>query len=743
MATHDVLHGIGVSAGTAAAPAAIVQPAPGVDTTEPGSVDAAADGARVREALAAVSARLSDRAANAPEETKAILKATAQLAGDRGLAKAVDKKLKKGLGVTQAVHDAVEDYAQMLRSLGGYMAERATDLYDVRDRAICELRGLPEPGVPAFDGPVVLVARDLAPAETATLNPETVLGIITEVGGPTSHTAILAAQLGIPAIVKAEGIMAVEEGTMLALDGGVGEVIVAPTDDEVDLLKERSRRRALALAGSTGKGATYDGYPVKLLANIGTVDDAMKASKFDLEGSGLFRTEFLFLERSEAPTLEEQTDTYTKVLQAFGDRRVVVRTLDAGADKPLSFADLGAEENPALGVRGLRLCQVREDLIDTQLQALAAAHKATGAELWVMAPMVSTADEAKWFADKARGYGLPKVGIMIEVPAAALRAEQLLSIVDFASIGTNDLTQYTMAADRLDGNLAPLLDPWQPAVLEMIRHACNGGRATGKPIGVCGEAGGDPLLALVLTGLGVASLSMAPSKVNAVRAALRMHDLATCQQMAAFAVDAPSAKEGRENVLTLVAPALLDLVCFDASDKQRGGPGNNGVPGPTPFVRVLYGASVPADCVGWVGGGWCACALLRCLGGSTREERGEDQDDAEDRDRADPEDRQIEVRDVGLGDEESAHHAHQESPHERTDAHAPAGGLGHRAYIDGDGRCTPRGVSARSGCPQGLLSAGGCPGLVPPRSRLTRGGRIEGRASARAYRASGSASLCL
>ena len=252
MTTHLVLHGIGVSAGTAAAPAAIVQPAPGVDTSEPGSVDAAADGARVREALAAVSERLSKRVERAPEETKAVLKATAQLAGDRGLAKAIDKKLKKGLGLTQAVHDAVEDYAQMLRGLGGYMAERATDLYDVRDRVICELRGLPEPGVPAFDGPVVLVARDLAPAETATLDPTTVLGIITEIGGPTSHTAILAAQLGIPAIVKAEGILDVEEGTILAIDGGVGEVIIAPTDDEVALLKERSRRRALALAGSTG-----------------------------------------------------------------------------------------------------------------------------------------------------------------------------------------------------------------------------------------------------------------------------------------------------------------------------------------------------------------------------------------------------------------------------------------------------------------------------------------------------------
>ena len=560
MSGHLVLHGIGVSAGTAAAKAAIVRPAPGVDPDEPASIDAAADGARVRAALAVVSTSLKERAERAPEESAPILKATAQLAADRGLAKAVDKKLKKGLGVTQAVHAAVEEYAEMLKSLGGYMAERATDLYDVRDRAICELRGLPAPGVPEFDEPVVLVAHDLAPAETATLDPETVKGILTEVGGPTSHTAILAAQLGIPAIVKVSGILEVEEGTMLALDGGVGEVVVEPTDEEVVLLAERSRRRASALAGSSGEGATYDGYRVKLLANIGTVDDAQRASTVDLEGAGLFRTEFLFLDRADAPSLDEQIDTYTKVLEAFGERRVVVRTLDAGADKPLSFADLGPEANPALGRRGLRLCQVREDLIDTQLAALAAAHAKTKAELWVMAPMVSTLEEAEWFADKARGVGLPKVGIMIEVPAAAIRANHLLDVVDFASIGTNDLTQYTMAADRMDGELAPLLNAWQPAVLQMIKFACEGGRATGKPIGVCGEAGGDPLLALVLTGLGVASLSMAPSKVNAVRAALRLHDLATCQQMAAFAVDAPTAEEGRNNVLKLVSPTMLSLI---------------------------------------------------------------------------------------------------------------------------------------------------------------------------------------
>lgn len=558
---HQVLHGIGVSAGTASGLVRLVRPAVGVDAQEPATTDAAAAGEQVRAAMQAVSASLADRANRAPEKAKPILQATAQLAKDRGLAKAVDKQLAKGVGITKAVHEAVEEYAALLTSLGGYMAERVTDLRDIRDRTISELRGVPAPGVPELTSPAVLVAHDLAPAETATLSTDTVLGIVTEAGGPTSHTAILAAQLGIPAVVQVPGAEAIEEGTTLALDGGVGEVIVAPTEEEVGLLAERSRRRAAALAGSSGQGATRDGHKVALLANIGTADDAARAAGFDLEGSGLFRTEFLFLERDSAPTLEEQTETYTSVFTAFGDRRVVVRTLDAGADKPLSFADLGAEENPALGVRGLRLSQRREDLMDTQLQAIAAAWEATGkGDVRVMAPMVATVPEAQWFAKKVRALGLPSVGVMIEVPAAAIRADRILAEVDFASIGTNDLSQYTMAADRLQGELANLLTPWQPALLAMVRAACNGGRATGKHVGVCGEAGGDPLLALVLTGLGVGSLSMAPTKVNAVRAALRMHDYATCQQMAAYAVDAETAEDARTAVLQLVAPPLLDLL---------------------------------------------------------------------------------------------------------------------------------------------------------------------------------------
>lgn len=558
---HLVLHGIGVSAGTGAAPAAIVRPAPGVDTNEAPTTDAPAAVARVNEAMRVVAATLTHRAEQAPETARPILEATAQLAGDRGLGKAIAKQLNQGVGITQSVHNAVSQYADMLRGLGGYMAERVTDLHDVRDRLVCELLGIPAPGVPELTTPTVIVAHDLAPAETATLSVELVAGIVTEAGGPTSHTAILAAQLGIPAVVRTKGVLAaVEDGMVIALDGGVGEVIIDPTDDEIDLLKERSRRRAAALAGSSGEGATRDGFKVALLANIGTADDAAKAATFDLEGSGLFRTEFLFLDREQAPTLEEQTATYLSVFRSFGDRRVVVRTLDAGADKPLSFADLGHEENPALGRRGLRLSMVREDLLDTQLAALAAAYEQTGADVRVMAPMVATVEEAEWFAAKVRAVGLPKVGIMVEVPAAALRSSDLLSIVDFASIGTNDLSQYGLAADRMQGELAHLLSPWQPALLQLVQATCIGGTATGKPIGVCGEAGGDPLLALVLVGLGVTSLSMAPTKVNAVRAALRLHDLATCQQMAAYAVAARTAQDAKDAVIALVHPMLLDLL---------------------------------------------------------------------------------------------------------------------------------------------------------------------------------------
>ena len=556
---HTTFHGIGVSAGTAVGPLVRVTPAPTAPADEAPTTDAPAAAVVVRGVLEDVAKGLEARAAGASDHARPILEAGAMMARDPGLATGIETQLQSGRGITNAVSAAVEEYCAMFESLGGYMAERVTDLRDVRDRAVARLLGQSEPGVPSLTVPSILAAHDLAPAETATLTAETCLGIITEVGGPTSHTAILASQLGIPAVVQAMGIMKVASGTIVAIDGGVGEITINPTAEESELLAERKRRRAAALAGGTGNGATKDGYPVALLANIGTADDARKAAKQPVEGVGLFRTEFLFLDRETMPTVEEQTATYTEVFKAFGTRRIVVRTLDAGADKPLKFADLGPEENPALGRRGIRLGMIRTDVMDTQLEALAAAYKATGADVRVMAPMIATQAEATWFAGKVRALGLPKVGVMIEVPAAAIRSRGILYHVDFASLGTNDLQQYTMAADRMQGELADLLNPWEPALLDVVALACEGGKAMGKPIGVCGEAGGDPGLALVLAGLGVSSLSMAPGKVPAVRTALGLHTQSQCQQMAAAARAATTAAEAKAAVLRMADSVLADL----------------------------------------------------------------------------------------------------------------------------------------------------------------------------------------
>ena len=560
MSVIDTRHGIGVSPGIAVGPVVQVRPPVRPPEKEPVSADPAAAGKLIRKVLESVAATLDDLAGRADPTAQQILTATAMMARDPGLAAAADKQLVGGSGPATAVDAAVEEYCATFTAAGGYLAERVTDLRDVRDRAVARLLGLQDPGVPELTTPSVIVAHDLAPAETASLRRNLVLAIVTESGGPTSHTAILAAQMGIPAVVQLPRAVSIGVGTVLAVDGTTGEVFVDPDQaTQADLLR-RSERRTNALGAASGPGATSDGHPVALLANIGTAEDAEHAGVLDVEGVGLFRTEFLFLERETAPSMQEQVATYTRVFEAFGSRRVVVRTLDAGADKPLAFADLGPEDNPALGRRGLRLSAERPELLDTQLTALGEAAAATGADVRVMAPMVATAEEAAWFARRVREHGLPVVGVMIEVPAAALRSRHVLAEVDFASIGTNDLGQYTLAADRTQGELATLLDPWQPAVLDLVAAACDGGRDTGKPIGVCGEAAADPLLALVLTGLGISSLSMAPTRLPAVRAALRMHDLRTCTAMAAAARAAQSPQDARDAVLALADKLMGNLI---------------------------------------------------------------------------------------------------------------------------------------------------------------------------------------
>jgi phosphotransferase system enzyme I (PtsI) len=354
------------------------------------------------------------------------------------------------------------------------------------------------------------------------------------------------------------GALQIPVGTEVAVDGASGQVLISPDETIRAQFDERARRRAELLSHGRGPGRLEDGSGVALYANVGTVADAEQAGAADVEGVGLFRTEFMFLDRATAPSLDEQILSYSTVLEAFGSRPVTIRTLDAGADKPLPFASQDAEENPALGVRGLRLSQRRTDLLATQLKAIAAATEKTGAHTRVMAPMVATADEAQWFADLARAAGLSTVGVMIEVPSAALRSRHVLQSVDFASIGTNDLTQYVMAADRLSGELAPLLDPWQPALLDLVKAACSG--VPDKPVGVCGEAAGDPLLALVLVGLGVSSLSMAVPKVAAVRLALSLHDRTVCTAMAEVALEATGAEQARSAALSLAHPDLQVLL---------------------------------------------------------------------------------------------------------------------------------------------------------------------------------------
>ena len=483
-----------------------------------------------------------------------MLQATAGLARDRGLLAGAEKRIRTGTDAVHATVATVDQFAGMFRSMGGLMAERVTDLFDIRDRLVAELTGQPEPGIPTPEGPSVLVADDLAPADTAGLDPERVVALATRLGGPTSHTAIIARQLGIPCVVAVPGLDNVPSDAFVLVDGAAGEVVgeADPAQQEEAVVWAASARDAVARW--TGPGRTADGEPVDVLANVQDGAGARAAALTAAQGVGLFRTELCFLGADEEPTIEQQARIYAEVLTAFSGRKVVLRTLDAGSDKPLAFAGMPDEANPALGVRGLRIALDDPGILDRQLDAVALAAERTGTAPWVMAPMVATVSEARFFADRVRARGLVP-GIMVEVPAAALLAERFLAHVDFLSIGTNDLSQYTMAADRLSAELAVLTDPWQPALLALIARTARAGQDVGKPVGVCGEAAADPLLGCVLAGLGITSLSAAAAAVPAVGSALSRVTLEQCRRAATDALDAEDAVAARA-----AARAALALV---------------------------------------------------------------------------------------------------------------------------------------------------------------------------------------
>jgi phosphoenolpyruvate-protein phosphotransferase (PTS system enzyme I) len=552
-----VLTGTPVVPGVAYGP--VVRPAgavrlPADDRTSVDEPARTAEKERFQAAAEIVARRLTERAAKATGASAEVLETTAGIATDRALRTTAEQRIDAGVPAAVAAVQAAQQFMDMFAALGGLMAERVTDVRDVRDRIVAELTGQLEPGVPRPEVPSVLLAEDLAPADTAGLDPTRVIGLATRLGGTTSHTAIIARQLGLACVVGVGGLDDVPAGATVLVDGEQGTVTVDPDPAEVAARVEAARVAAAALAGYEGPATTRDGHAVQVLANVQDGAGARAAAAAHAEGVGLFRTELAFLGHAEEPSVEEQAAGYAEVFEAFVGRKVVLRTLDAGSDKPLAFATAADEPNPALGVRGLRVGRRTPGLLERQLDAVAEAARRTSSTPWVMAPMVATEREAAEFAVQVRARGLVP-GVMVEVPSAALLADRLLEHVDFLSIGTNDLSQYTLAADRLSADLADLTDPWQPALLALVGTTAQAGARAGKPVGVCGEAAADPLLACVLVGLGITSLSCAASAVAAVGSRLGTVDLATCQRAAEVALAAADPRAAREAARAVVQAA--------------------------------------------------------------------------------------------------------------------------------------------------------------------------------------------
>lgn len=459
-----------------------------------------------------------------------------------------DLVMNEKVNAEYAVYSATEKYAEMMLSLEGeYFQARATDIRDVGRRIMYCLAGINTEDVDLPDHPVIIIADDLTPSDTVQFDRSKVLGFCIAKGGPTSHVAILARGFGVPATVKTPlDLNKLANEDLVILDGTSGVVVVSP--DEAELKAAQTRQKAgdqeweLLLAKAHDPAITKDGKRVEVVANIGSIADAKKAVENGAEGVGLLRTEFLYLDRDTMPSTEDQVKEYSGIFAVMGDRPVVVRTLDIGGDKTVSYLGIQEEANPFLGWRSIRMISERPDVLFDQFYALLQA--GPDADLRIMLPMVSSIFEienarkileevrAKLISEGKRFAQKIQFGIMIEVPSAAILASHFAKVVDFFSIGTNDLTQYTIAVDRTNERVANLASPFNPAVITLIERTISAAHKEGKWVGLCGEMAGDPLATPLLLGLGLDEFSMASKSVPEIKEKIRNLSVQECQAIA-------------------------------------------------------------------------------------------------------------------------------------------------------------------------------------------------------------------
>jgi phosphocarrier protein FPr/phosphocarrier protein len=516
---------------------------------------AAEEQALLADALSMTRARIATLAVQGSDAQRAILTAHLALLDDPALLERAGQLIEAGSSAAFAWHEALGEQAAMLATLDDVrLRERAADLKDL-DRQVRRALTGEARGSGSLPANAILIAEDILPSQLIELDLSGVAGFCLEQGGPTSHVAILAAGMGLPSLVAmGAGLRAIEGGTALILDADAGWLEVGPSEERCAEIAEaialRQQRRAAALRVADTACTTADGQRIEIFANLGSVADAEQAARCGAEGAGLVRTEFLFLDRQHAPDLEEQTAVYQAIADLLPARPVIARLLDIGGDKPVPYLVGPREENPMLGVRGIRLALRHGEILETQLAAMLSVRPA--GQLRIMIPMVSSVDEIRQvraIMDRlaaAAGIDLPpQLGIMVETPAAAATADLLAAEADFLSIGTNDLTQYVLAVDRGNAALADRVDPLHPAVLRMIKATCDGAARHGRPVGVCGGAAGDPDAVPLLIGLGVTELSMVPAIIPEMKARVRDLDLTAARALAEEALNCADASAVR------------------------------------------------------------------------------------------------------------------------------------------------------------------------------------------------------